>query len=96
MLGYKCEVLSNITVSYYDLLNMRFEASYNEACMRTPADPDDCLTTLAVADVSKTFKQVNIHKAAGQADYQDVYSKNVLTNWQVSSLTISTSPWPSL
>ena len=27
--------------------------------------PDDCVITLSVADVSKTFKQVNIHKAAG-------------------------------
>ncbi|KAK6302525.1 hypothetical protein J4Q44_G00268800, partial [Coregonus suidteri] len=30
-----------------------------------PAVPDDCVITLSVADVSKTFKQVNIHKAAG-------------------------------
>ena len=33
--------------------------------MRAPAGPDDCVITLSVADVSKTFKQVNIHKAAG-------------------------------
>ena len=33
--------------------------------MRAPAVPDDCVITLSVADVSKTFKQVNIHKAAG-------------------------------
>ena len=37
----------------------------SKLCMRAPAVPDDCLITLAVADVSKTFKQVNIHKAAG-------------------------------
>ena len=43
----------------------RFEASNTEACMRAPAVPDDCVITLSVADVSKTFKQVNIHKAAG-------------------------------
>jgi hypothetical protein len=28
----------------------------------------------------------------GQTDYQDVYSEQELTNWQVSSLTFSTSP----
>ena len=32
-----------------------------EACMRASAVPDDCMITLSVADVSKTFKQVNIH-----------------------------------
>ena len=43
----------------------RFEASNNEACMRASAVPDDCVITLSVAEVSKTFIQVNIHKAAG-------------------------------
>ena len=33
--------------------------------MRATAVPDDCVIMLSVADVSKTFKQVNIHKAAG-------------------------------
>jgi hypothetical protein len=33
--------------------------------MRASAVLDDCVITLSVADVSKTFKQVNIHKAAG-------------------------------
>jgi hypothetical protein len=33
--------------------------------MRASAVPGDCVITLSVADVSKTFKQVNIHKAAG-------------------------------
>ena len=33
--------------------------------MRVSAVADDCVITLSVADVSKTFKQVNIHKAAG-------------------------------
>ena len=33
--------------------------------MRASAVPDDCVITLSTADVSKTFKQVNIHKAAG-------------------------------
>ena len=43
----------------------RFEASNTEACMRASAVPDDCVITLSVTDVSKTFKQVNIHKAVG-------------------------------
>ena len=33
--------------------------------MRASAVLDDCVITLSVADLSKTFKQVNIHKAAG-------------------------------
>ena len=43
----------------------RFEASNIEPCMRAPAVPDDCGILLSVADVSKTFEQVNIHKATG-------------------------------
>ena len=43
----------------------RFAASNNEACMIATAVPDDCVIKLSVANVSKTFKQVNIHKAAG-------------------------------
>jgi hypothetical protein len=69
-----------------------FEASNTEACMRAPAVPGDCVITLSVADVSKTFKQVNIQKVWGQTNYQDVYSKHARTNWQVSSLTFSNSP----
>ena len=42
-----------------------FEASNTETCMRASAVPDDCVITLSVADVSKTLKQVNNHKAAG-------------------------------
>ena len=42
-----------------------FEASNTEPCMRASADPYDCVITLSLADVSKTFKQVNM-------DYQDV------------------------
>jgi hypothetical protein len=59
-----------------------FEASNTEPCMRAPAVPDDCEITLCVPNVSKTFKKVNIHKAAGC----------VLISWQVSSMTFSTSP----
>jgi hypothetical protein len=33
--------------------------------MRAPAAPEDCVITLSATDVSKTFKQVNILKAAG-------------------------------
>ena len=43
----------------------RFEASNTETCTRASAVPDNCVITLSAADVSKTFKQVNIHKAAG-------------------------------
>jgi hypothetical protein len=33
--------------------------------MRASDVPDNCVITLSIADVSKTIKQVNIHKAAG-------------------------------
>ena len=49
----------------------RFETCNTEACMRAPAVQDYCVITFSIADVSKTFKQFNIHKAAGQTDYQD-------------------------
>ena len=42
----------------------RVEASNTETCMRTSAVLDNCVITLSIADVSETFKQVNIHKAA--------------------------------
>ena len=65
-----------------------FEASNTEACMRASAVLDDCVIMLSVLDVSKTFKQVNICKAARP----DGLPGRVLTNWQVSSLTFSTCP----
>jgi hypothetical protein len=40
-----------------------FEASNTEECMRASAVQDDGVIMLSVADVSKTFKQVNILKA---------------------------------
>jgi hypothetical protein len=40
----------------------RFEAINTETCMRAPAVLEDCVITLSAADVSKTFKQVNIHR----------------------------------
>jgi hypothetical protein len=43
----------------------RFEASNTETCMRASAVRDDCVITLSASDVSKTFKQVNLHKSAG-------------------------------
>ena len=33
--------------------------------MKAPTVPKDCVIMLSAADVSKTFTQVNIHKAAG-------------------------------
>ena len=54
----------------------RFEASNAEICMIASAVLDNCVITLSVADVSKTFKQVNIHKAAGP----DGLPGRVLTN----------------
>ena len=39
----------------------RFEVSNTEACMTASAVPYDCVIALSVADVSKTFKQVNNH-----------------------------------
>ena len=46
-------------------LYAHIEASSTEACMRASAVQDGCVIRLSIADVSKTFKQVNIHKAAG-------------------------------
>ena len=43
----------------------RFEAGNTETWMRASAVPDDYVIKLSAADVSKTFKQVNIHKDAG-------------------------------
>ena len=43
--------------------NAHFDASNTETCMTVPALREDCVITLSAADVSKTFKQVNIHKA---------------------------------
>ena len=39
-----------------------FETSNTETCMRASVIPDNCVITLSVADVSKTLKEVNIHK----------------------------------
>ena len=43
----------------------QFEASNTETCMRASAVLDDCVIKLSVADMSKTFKQVNIHETTG-------------------------------
>jgi hypothetical protein len=42
----------------------RIEANSTETCMRAPAVPEDRMITLSAADVTKTFEQVNIRKAA--------------------------------
>ena len=64
-----------------------FEVWKTEPYLRAPAVPDNSVITLSVAEVSKTFKQVNINKAAGRI---------TTTNWQVSSPTCSTISWSSL
>ena len=53
-----------------------FEANNTETCMRALAVTEDYVIKLSVANVSKTFRQVNIHKAAEP----DVYCKHTLTN----------------
>ena len=58
--------------------------------------PEDCVIMLSAADVRKTFNRSTFTRPQGQMDYQDVYSEHALTNWQVSSLTFSTSPCLSL
>ena len=63
---YSRELPSDTTLP--DKLNYfyaRFVASNTETCMRASAVLDHCVITLSAADVSKTFKKVNIHKAAG-------------------------------
>jgi hypothetical protein len=61
-----------------------FKASNTELCMRAPAVPDDFVIRLSVADVSKIFKQVNIHKATRS----DGLPARVLRAWadQLSSV----------
>ena len=44
-------------------LLLYFEASNTETCMRAPAVSTDCVISLSIADVRKTYKQVNIHKS---------------------------------
>ena len=43
----------------------RVEANNTETGMTAPAVPEDCGERDHTADVSKTFRQVNIHKATG-------------------------------
>jgi hypothetical protein len=42
-----------------------FEEYNTEFCVKAPVVPDDCVISLLVADVNKSFKQVNTHEAAG-------------------------------
>jgi hypothetical protein len=61
-----CELLSDASLpEELNTFYACFEASNTEACMRAPAVIDDCVITLSVADVSKTFKQFKINKAVG-------------------------------
>ena len=61
-----------------------FEASNTEACMTAQAVPDDSVITLSIADVSKIFKQVNIHKAAGPDGLRGCVFCNVGLYWRES------------
>jgi hypothetical protein len=71
----------------------RFEAGNTEPCMRAPVVPDNCVITLAVANVSKTFKQINIHKAAGWISRTHVQNmRRSCADQLVSSLTFLISP----
>jgi hypothetical protein len=59
-------VLERCDTSLPDQLNYfyaRFEASSTETCMRVSSVLDDCVIMFSTADVSKTFKQVHIHRA---------------------------------
>jgi hypothetical protein len=60
------------------------------------AVPDDCVITLSAADVSKTFKQATIDKAAGTDGLPGRVPEHALINWKVFSPTFSTSPCLSL
>ena len=44
---------------------LHYRTNYTETCIRAPAVPEDCVIMFSATDVSKTFRQVNIHKAAG-------------------------------
>ena len=60
--------------------------------MRSSAVPDDSGITLSVADVSKIFKQVNIHKAAGPDGLQGCVLAGGFTNLFNMSLIESALP----
>ena len=70
----------------------RFEASNTDPCVRASAVPDDCVITLSVADVNKTFKQVNIHKAAGPDGLPGRVLRACADQLADVSLTFSTFP----
>jgi hypothetical protein len=53
----------------------RFEASNTEPSVRAQAVPDNCVITPSIANMSKTFEQVD-----SQTDYQDGYSQHDLTS----------------
>ena len=72
-----------------------FEANNTETCMRAPAVLEVCIINLSAADV-RPLNWSTFTSPQSQTDYQDVYCEHMLTNWQVSKLTFSTSPCPSL
>ena len=80
-------ILSQGTVNAF---YAHFETSNTEPWIKGPAVQVDCVITLSVADVSKTCRQVNIHKTAGPGGIPG--RVHALINWQVSSLTFSKSP----
>jgi hypothetical protein len=68
--------------------------------MRASAVPDDCVITLSAANVSKTFKQVNIHKAAGPVGLpgrvQRVYADQLASVFtHIFNLSLSESVIPT-
>ena len=73
-----------------------FEASNTEACIRASVVPDDYLISLSVADMSKTFKHVNIYKTAGPDGLPGHVLQACVDHLEVSSLTYSTCLWQSL
>jgi hypothetical protein len=73
-----------------------FEANNTETFIRAPAVPDDCVITLSSADLSKTFKQVNIHKAVGPDGLQGRVLQACADQLASVFTDISTFPCPSL
>ena len=62
-------------------------------CMRAPAVPENCVTTFSTADVSTTFKQVNIHKAAGpdSSAFNTIVPSKLIN--KLRTLGLNTSLW---
>jgi hypothetical protein len=76
--------------------NARFEAINTETCMRASTFPGNCVITLSAANVSKTLKQVNIHKAAGPDGLPGCVLRACADQLASVLTEISTSPCASL